>query len=187
MFDINQYEWRIELKDTAHKIYHLQLWSKKFHEPHILTSVKYQAWGFGSCSMANVWGFSNVPANESLLALFIRDALLPMHDEQDWQTQRIFVQVPAGGFYNDYDEQYEIGFFKLLRETIFPDLQPAYVFENKSHKSTEQRLFDLSIPEMREWMENYYAEQGTPNVGNGSSDAGTIIAEPSFEHDFDLF
>lgn len=170
------YRWSIKTKDDVHRIYHLVLTRTDRGEPYHVTAVRYQAWAFGACSMAAVWKWDNIPANEEMLAMFLRDALLPMHDSQDWECKRIFCQVPAGGKYNEWDEQVEIPFFKLLRETIFPDLQPAYTFENLSHKSTEQRLFDLSIPVMRTWMENYYAEQKAG--GNGDPNVRTIIAEP---------
>lgn len=147
-------------------------------EEYVQAYMKYEDWLLGGCSTAGLWGFSNVSvsfATEEVLAELVR-CLRVVVGIYHYNPRMVFCQVPAGG--QNYPEA---PFFKLLREMIYPEVQPVFTYPNRSHESTEQRLYYFDTDVMYAWLENYDATHQpvqekpavpvVPNVGNN----GTII------------
>lgn len=163
-------------KDTGSdwKIYQLILTAPNRYEPAYPNEYKmyYQGWAWNACSSAMLWKWQSIPeahCTEEVLAGFIEVLLRVKEISSSWDAHRVFAQVPE----TDNEYVYESPFFELMLEKVYPGIEPVYVFENRSHKSSPQRIFDLDTDLMYHWKTKYHAEQKAKQVAAGGSD-GTI-------------
>lgn len=160
-------------KDTGSglKIYRLTLTAHNRYEPAYPLNyhMYYQGWAWNACSSAMLWKWNGIPTaqcTEEVLAGFIDVLFQVKTHSSTWDAHRVFAQVPE----TDNEHVYESPFFELMLEKVYPGIAPVYVFENRSHKSSPQRIFDLDTDLMFQWKEKYHAEQKAKQVAAGGSD-----------------
>ena len=186
--------WSHRIIDTAHKIVELKYTTVSPYDSTLQSSYKmfYQSWAFGACSTATLWKWSGIGSrgcDEAVLAGFVKCLLGEVRPGiSSWDPHRVFAQVPLAGEYIDaaghtqYHE--ESPFFEFFLKTIYPGQEPAYVYENRSHKSTPQRLYDFDTDIALKWMENYYAEERKKDAAVAADLAGVGGSAGLFGADF---
>ena len=124
-------------------------------------SVYFQGWGFGACSTNFLWNWYSIPKEaccEESLAGFI-EAYRSAQSHSHWNAHMFMCQIPA-----DSDDYLESMFFKYFRETIYPDIKPVFVYENRAHESSLQRLYYFDTDVMFNWQGAYHAKQREKNI-----------------------
>lgn len=144
--------WYVIVNQQMGKLYTLEYWGPHRYSPEHLSCVArlyFQAWAFGGCSANALWGFYHIQHEQYYTEEFVygfMKTLKELWDMSGYDAKRVFVQAPAG----------KEGIFKyILQLTGQSELRPAYKFENKSHTSSEQRLFDVPSEDWWEWMNAY--------------------------------
>lgn len=151
-------------------------------------ALKYEGWFLGGCSTAGLWGFSSIVSlewcTEEVLAGLVNAIYEVRTTGGSYDPHMVLCQVPA-----HRDGAGENSFFKLFRETIYPDVRPIFTYENRAHESSTQRLYYFDTDVMYAWLRRYNANRKAaqekpavpviPNVGNVANAAelqrGTII------------
>ena len=117
-------------------------------------SMKYESWLLGGCSTAGLWGFSQFSAPwckpEYLVGLI--EQIRGICGLETYNPRMVLCQVPAAGTIGRYGYP-EVPFFKLFRETIYPEVKPIFTYPNRSHESTMQRLYYFDTDVMYAWLE----------------------------------
>ena len=173
--------WSHQIKE--HKIVQLTLTkpSPYGEEDPYKYHIFYQSWAFGACSTATLWGWKNIPVRhctEETLAEFVRYLLDKVRPAvSSWDPHRVFAMLPLAGLVKSGGENTEPPFFTLFHNTIYRGQEPVYVYQNRSHDSTDQRLFDFDTDKALTWLEKYDAEKKLEQAAALHTD-GTIIVQP---------
>lgn len=168
--------WKGKCISMADKLWYIQEGDNlDSATPYVRQNIKYQGWALGGCSMASLWSFTIRfdRFTDKEWAAFIACFQEVRRACSEYNPKRVFAMMPKPGECDFYPG------FRAFKDKFWPEVEPVYCFENKSHHSTEQQLFDLDTTRMDAWLENYYAQEEARRI---SAAGGTQPAKPAVDY-----